>query len=215
MTALRRISSSGTGYGGRDDDGFLLYRRSRPDDFRSSAPTTSTLVDMLQQETAAERNIAAVRSSRFITQLGQIKMITGYSWDKIANLLSCTRQSLYNWRDGLVVTDMNIRAVQRMHDVLSHINQDNPVETRAVLEANDGAIFKLLKEGMFEVAKRRAGEGIGSGAIRRAGRVNELPGRQDHWTDRVAAGPEEVLGDNDGFEPTVLRRRGAPRKSNR
>ncbi|MDK1494075.1 hypothetical protein QN219_29280 [Sinorhizobium sp. 7-81] len=142
-------------------------------------------------------------------------MITGYSWEKIATLLSCTRQSLYNWRDGLVVTDMNIRAVQRTHDALSHINRDNPVETRAVLEANDGAIFKLLKDGMFDEAKRLAGEGVGSGAITRAGRVNELPSRQDHWTDRVTAGPEEALGDNGGFEQTVIKRRGAPRKSDR
>ncbi|OWV69849.1 hypothetical protein ATY75_09320 [Rhizobium sp. N122] len=210
MTALRRASFGGTGsYGGDGGEDFLLYRRSRPDGYRSSAPTTSTLSDLFQADSVSERNANAVKSSRFISQLGEIKMITGYSWEKIAILLSCTRQSLYNWRDGLVVTDLNIRAVQRMHEAISFIDRDNPVETRAVLEANDQAIFKLLKEGMLEEAKRRAGKGAGGGALRV---VDELIGRHDHWTDRVAASSDVPLGDNDGFAPTALKRRGAPRK---
>lgn len=96
-----------------------------------------------------------------------------------------------------------------MHEALSFIDRDNPVETRAVLEANDQAIFKLLKEGMLEEAKRRAGKGAGGGAIRV---VDELIGRDDHWTDRVAASSDAPLGANDGFAPTALKQRGAPRK---
>jgi hypothetical protein len=165
---------------------------------------------MQRTETDEERQEAAAQSATFITQIGQIKMMTGYTWDRLADLLSCSRQSLYNWRDGLVVTDANIRAVQRMHEALAFVDRGDPTETRAVLEANEAAIFKMLKAGDFEEAKRTAGQGRGSAHGRPSPLVNGARERQDHWTDRIAASSDDPL-ENQGFKPRKTTRRGPPR----
>lgn len=209
MTAHRKFSSSGTshsGFGDRLD--FQQVRRHQG--FRASSPTTSTLLDMQRTETEEERLEAAANSATFIIQIGQLKMMTGYSWDRLAELLSCSRQSLYNWRDGLVVTDANIRAVQRMHEALAFIDRGDPTETRAVLEANDAIIFKTLKTGDVESAKRAAGQGRGSVHGRPSPLVKGTGELQDHWTDRIAASSDETF-ENGGFKPRKTSRRGPPR----
>lgn len=209
MTPHRKFSSSGTshtGYGDRVDFRYV----SRHQGFRSSSPTTSTLTDMERTETEEQRVEAAAQSATFITQIGQLKMMTGYTWDRLAELLSCSRQSLYNWRDGLNVIDANIRAVQRMHEALAFIDRGDPTETRAVLEANEAAIFRMLKGGDFEEGKRMAGRGQGSAHGRTSPLVNGVRQLQDHWTDRVAASSDEPF-ENEGFAPRKTTRRGVPR----
>jgi len=209
MTAHPKFSSSGTNQSGFGDRLDFMYVR-RHQGFRASSPTTSTLLDMQRTETDEERLEAAAQSATFITQIGQLKMMTGYTWDRLADLLSCSRQSLYNWRDGLVVTDANIRAVQRMHESIGFIDRGNPTETRAVLEANDTRIFRMLKAGELEAAKLMAGKGIGSTHSRPPPLVNGARELQDHWTDRIAASSDEVL-ENGGFKPRKTSRRGPPR----
>jgi hypothetical protein len=197
MTALRQ-SNFGTGYTGGGHDGlFVALQKQSEAAYRSSSPTTSSPAGFFQPETPAERNSKAVRSSRFVTQIGQIKLITGYPWEKIADLLNCSRQSVYNWRDGIAISDANIRAVQRMYEALSFINRDIPVETRAILEANDGAIYNLLKAGKFDDAKCQAGEGVGSKSTLGPGMVKETPSHQDHWTSRIAFAGD--VSESDGF----------------
>ncbi|AYD01606.1 hypothetical protein [Neorhizobium sp. NCHU2750] len=209
MTTHRKFSSSGTSHSGFGDRLDFMYLR-RHQGFRASSPTTSTLLDMQRTETDEERLELAAQSATFITQIGQLKMMTGYTWDRLAELLSCSRQSLYNWRDGLTVTDANIRAVQRMHEALAFIDRGDPTETRAVLEANGALVFKTLKGGDLEEGKRLAGKGSGSTHGRPPPLVNGARQLQDHWTDRIAASSDDPL-ENGGFKPRKTSRRGPPR----
>lgn len=209
MTALRKFSSSGTSHTGFGD-GLEFMDVRRHQGFRASSPTTSTLLDMQRNKTDEERLESAAQSATFITQIGQLKMMTGYTWDRLADLLSCSRQSLYNWRYGLVVTDANIRTIQRMHEALAFLDRGDPTETRAVLEANGALVFKTLKDSDFEEGKRLAGKGRGSVHGRPSPLVNGARQLQDHWTDRIAASSDELF-EGEGFTPRKTTRRGPPR----
>lgn len=141
---------------------------------------------------------ADAEGKRVYTKLFDLQRITGYSVTRIAELMSCSRQSIHNWQRGEALSERSIRDIARMHDALSFIDRGGQVETKHVLEQNDGEIFKLLKALDFDNAKRTAGPGKAQDDTFWKGIVNERPGRQDHWTDRLNAVSDEPLP-NDGF----------------
>jgi hypothetical protein len=136
---------------------------------------------------------------RTYTQLFDLKRLTGYSWTRIAELMSCSRVSINNWKSGVAPGDRSIRDISRMHDALSYIDRGSQIDTRAALEANDGEVFVLLKSLDFDRAKKGAGQGVGGADSFWKGIVNELPGSQNDWMDTVNAQQGGALGDNEGF----------------
>ncbi|MBB4170836.1 MULTISPECIES: hypothetical protein [unclassified Rhizobium] len=136
---------------------------------------------------------------RTYTQLHELKRITGYSWTRISELLSCSRVSVHNWINGVAPGDRTIRDIGRMYDALAYIDRGSQADTKTVLEAEDGAVFKLLKNLDFERAKKTAGQGAGNIDNFWKGVVNKLPGQEDHWTETVNALSGSPLGDNEGF----------------
>lgn len=162
--------------------------------------TISQSMDLWRGGTGAEAVPAKAdaEGKRVYTKLFDLQRITGYSWTRIAELMSCSRQSIHNWQRGEALSERSIRDIARMHDALSFIDRGSQVETKDVLEKDEGQVFKLLKGLDFENAKSLAGPGTAQDDMFWKGIVNERPGRQDHWTDRLDAISDEPLP-NDGF----------------
>jgi hypothetical protein len=50
---------------------------------------------------------------RVYTKLFDLQRITGYSWTRIAELMSCSRQSIHNWQRGEALSERSIRDIAR------------------------------------------------------------------------------------------------------
>jgi hypothetical protein len=133
-------------------------------------------------------NEASKRIPRDIPgQLAEIRVLTGYGWERIAKLLRSTRQAVYNWTNGASISEVNREHLAKLFATLSYIDRGSAEENRALLDSSlDGRMLsEWLSEGEFELVRNFAGRG--------SGRPDEKwgpPGRRkvaasDHWFTRI------------------------------
>lgn len=142
--------------------------------------------------------------------LATIKRITGFSWERIGALLGCSRQTVYNWTQGEPVKSENARDVAQLRETLAYIDRGSQAETVSVLEGEVGgrSIVSMIEAGEFSVARRLAGKGRGRPTATWTQMQPQKPsGRQDHWTDRIAAADDDDVDRRAGFVPNKVIKR--------
>jgi hypothetical protein len=167
----------------------------------TTMPTHGTL---LRQGTAASASPTVLPGQVDVPLLlADIKRITGFSWEKIGGLLSCTRQTVYNWTQGEAIKSENVKQVVALHETLTHIDRGSQSETAALLETTLGgrSILDMIACGEFTTVRRVAGRGPGRPTSHWASMERQPSGRQDHWTDRIAAEVPEPAENGAGFDP--------------
>jgi hypothetical protein len=175
----------------------------------TSASDGPRLPALFERGTSARAGVVSSSSAKpdVPLRLSEIKRITGFSWDRVGAMLGCTRQTVYNWTQGEAVKPENARQVASLHEALKHIDRGGQVETVAVLEStvNGRSIMDMLTAGEHQAAMRLARKGSGRQTSGWTPMQAQKPsGRQDHWTDRVAAQAEDTVDDGSGFGPTVI-----------
>lgn len=121
--------------------------------------------------------------------VNEIRRLTGYSWDRIARILGCTRQAIYNWMTGGKISDDNREKLAQLHAVLRYIDLGLAEENRRVLDRDHEGytLADMLAEGRFEEVRELAGRGPGrpdENWLRP--RPQSVEGR-DHWYERLVA----------------------------
>jgi hypothetical protein len=157
-------------------------------------------------------------SSRSPTALAEIKRVTGWSWDRIARILGCTRQAVHGWILGREVNAVNAERIARLRATLAFVSRETSENTRELLDAptGDGRIVAdLLADQEFSKVRELLGAGSGMRDVTPWTRLSEQvePGRDTHWFDRLADTqgvgiPLEIVPSPGEKRRIVVRRKG-------
>lgn len=194
------------------DDNFLEGLAQRATSSSSTLVALPTAGTLLKSGTAARANVTTIADDQknVPMYLAMIKRITGFSWEKIGALLGFSRQTVYNWTQGEQVKLDNARQVAELHETLVYVDRGSQAETVAVLETEIGGrtILAMMEAGEFAVAKRLVGKGRGQPTATWTRMQPQKPsGRQDHWTDRIAAADHEVVDAGPDYVPNKVVKR--------
>jgi DNA-binding transcriptional regulator YiaG len=122
--------------------------------------------------------------------IGELRRLTGFTWEKLARLFNVSRRSLHFWASGKAMTPSNEEHLLRLLAVVRKVDRGSASTTRAALLAprGDGSIpFDLLAAGDYEGVLSSLGAGRA-----RAPR----PAKQSAEASAVRAPrpPEELVG---------------------
>lgn len=151
---------------------------------------------MLRRGTAASASPTVLTAPDDVPlMLSEIKRMTGFGWNEIGELLSCTRQTVYNWTQGAAVRPENAKRISALHETVKFFDRGSQEENAGLIATSYAGrtVRDILTSGEFAVVRRLAGRGAGRPTARWSP-VEPVPsGRQDHWTDRIGADtPDEV-----------------------
>jgi len=85
--------------------------------------------------------------------IGELRRLSGLTWDQLARLFKVSRRSLHFWASGKAMTPANEEHLQRVLAVVRKVDRGSASANRAVLlvARNDGTIpFDLLAQGQYE-----------------------------------------------------------------
>lgn len=92
--------------------------------------------------------------------IGDVRRLSGLTWEQLARLLSVSRRTLHFWASGKPMTPGNEEHLQRLLGVLQKIDRGSSSANRAMLlgSRDDGAIpLDLLRAGDYDDVLRRLG----------------------------------------------------------
>lgn len=131
--------------------------------------------------------------------IGELRRLSGLTWDQLARIFSVSRRSLHFWASGKPMSPSNEEHLQRVLAVVRKIDRGAPSANRTALLGvrEDGSIpFDLLVAGDYE----RALSLLGPGDARRASppKLSE-----EARAARAPRPPEELVGAlQDRIHPT-------------
>lgn len=138
--------------------------------------------------------------------VGELRRLSGFTWDQLARIFSVSRRSLHFWASGKPMTPGNEERLQRLLSVVRKIDRGSAAANRAALLGvrEDGSLpFDLLAAGDYE----RVLTLLGQGEKRRAA----LPRLSaEARATRTPPPPDELVGAlQDRIHPTSGRLRAA------
>jgi hypothetical protein len=155
----------------------------------SSASATEVLPrSTIVGQTTAGTTVDSARSVG--TTLGELRRLTGLTWDQLSRVFGVSRRSLHFWASGKAMAATNEEHLQRLLVVARRIDRGSAGANRAALlgAREDGSIpFDLLTAGEYE----RVVSLLGTGEILRAPSPKLSAPAQ---AARAARRPEELVG---------------------
>jgi transcriptional regulator with XRE-family HTH domain len=137
--------------------------------------------------------------------IGELRRLSGLTWDQLGRLLGVSRRSLCFWASGKVMAPANEEHLHRVLETIRKINRGTAAANRAVLLAvsKDGAsTFDLFADGQYD--RVIAGVGVGGAPERPAPK----PLSQAARDARKPPPPEELVN---ALQASVHREIGRPR----
>ncbi len=118
---------------------------------------------MPQRRKAPEAS-ALVPGFRARDAIFELRRLTGFTWDDLANLLSVTRRSLHLWANGGPINTPNEKRVRDFLVAMRKLDRGTARENRSLLIApqpEGGVISDLLRSQRFDEALALVGRGRG------------------------------------------------------
>ncbi len=138
-------------------------------------------------------------SERAGAAIGELRRLSGFTWDQLARLFNVSRRSVHFWASGKPLTPSNEERLQRLLGVARKVDRGSASVNRAALLGvrEDGSIpFDLLVDGEYE----RVTALLTAGELRRA-RPPKLS--EKVRGARVPLPPEDLVGAHqDRIHPT-------------
>lgn len=158
--------------------------------------TTSGLPLSFQLDNSAEVSRAA---------LGELRKLSGLTWEQLAKLFNVSRRSLHFWASGQPLSRFNEENLNRLLSTIQYINRGSASINRNLLLSSspDGKLlFDLLVAGDHEQVKRI----LGPGNISRKPQL--MPLSKDASTLRLPPPPEDLV---DALQEPIHREAGRSR----
>lgn len=129
------------------DSYFRTWKKAIAESFES--------VDCAPAETGGDSN------EHTRTAIAELRRLAGLTWEELARLFGVSRRSVHFWASGNPLNSQNEKFLLGVHDVIVHVDRGDARATRrALLEVQDGeSALDLLREGRFENARKRLGDG--------------------------------------------------------
>jgi DNA-binding transcriptional regulator YiaG len=121
--------------------------------------------DILLRSPRADQTSAGtlVSSNVASSGIGELRRLSGLTWDQLARLFNLSRRSLHFWASGRRMTPSNEEHLQRLLAVVRNIDRGTASANRAILlGVCEGGIlpFDLLAAGNYERALSLLGTGV-------------------------------------------------------
>lgn len=91
----------------------------------------------------------------------EIRRRSGLTWAELGDLFGVSRRSVHYWANGQPVSAGHDRTIRRILVAIRYLDQGSQAGTRSLLLAVDRdtgtSTFDLLRDGCFELAKKRVG----------------------------------------------------------
>ncbi len=125
------------------------------------ADTTQLSQRIAAQTTAG--TLASVAAPSGAT-IGELRKLSGLTWDQLARMFNVSRRSLHFWASGKTMTSSNEEHLQRLLGVVRKVDRGSASTNRAMLLGvlGDGNLpFDLLAAGHYERVLSQLGRGEG------------------------------------------------------
>jgi transcriptional regulator with XRE-family HTH domain len=122
--------------------------------------------------------------------IGELRRLSGFTWDQLARLFNVSRRSLHFWASGKPMASDNEEHLQRLLAVIRKIDRGSASENRTALLSvrEDGSIpFDLLAAGDYERVRSLLGPG-------EARRVRPPRISDEARKGRAQRPPDELVG---------------------
>ncbi len=96
--------------------------------------------------------------------ISQLRMVTGLTWEQLADLFGTSRRALHFWASGDAMSNENFDHLCRLMAIMQKIDRGSAAANRQVLHDKTKVgptAFDLLKRKDYEAALRLVGEGVG------------------------------------------------------
>jgi len=138
--------------------------------FFMSHSSTSTYIASVNQELLASLEITTSgitlpsASSPEATQkaLGELRRLSGLTWEQLAKLFNVSRRSLHFWASGQPLSRFNEEQLNRLLGTIQYINRGSASLNRSLLlkpDDNGNPLFDLLVAGKHKEFKQLVGAG--------------------------------------------------------
>lgn len=122
--------------------------------------------------------------------IGELRRLTGFTWDQLARLFNVNRRSLHFWASGKAMNLSNEEHLLRLLAVVRKMDRGSASTNRATLlnPRGDGSIlFDLLAAGDYEgvLSSVGAGQACGPRPAKQSAEASAI---------RVPRAPEELIG---------------------
>jgi DNA-binding transcriptional regulator YiaG len=121
----------------------------------------STVVYVLEHSTTAGATVA--NESMAAAQIGELRRLTGFTWDQLANLFGLSRRSLHFWASGKPMASANEEHLLRLLATIRKLDRGSASQNRTLLltASSSGEVpMDLLVARQYERALQIIGEGI-------------------------------------------------------
>ena len=121
--------------------------------------------------------------------IGELRRLSGLTWDRLAGLFGVDRRSLHFWASGKPMNAGNEERLHRLLGVLRRIDRGSAAANRAALldaDADDELPLDLLARGEYDEAVARLGAGKGRRVVHASPSVAER-------ARRAPRPPEELV----------------------
>lgn len=148
---------------------------------------------MLQSQRVVVQTTAGVPVSVAIPSgfaIGELRRLSGLTWDQLARLFNVSRRSLHFWASGKAMAPSNEEHLHRLLAVVRKVNRGSASANRAMLlrVCEDGNLpFDLLAAGHYERVVSLLGSGEGR-------RVSPRQLSEEVRAARAPQSPEELVG---------------------
>lgn len=127
-------------------------------------PATSSRTDLIKFLAgllAAEKRAHAVKAALASENVYELRRLTGFTWQRLADLLNVDRRTLNNWVKGAEIRERNRQHIAETLSVLRFVDRGSAEENAAALTERtlDRSPFDVIKEGRYLNARLYMGHG--------------------------------------------------------
>lgn len=164
-----------------------------PSSTASDRSLSDPLVDLLR----ATKREASVIEKDATKNLFEIRRLTGFTWEKLANLLNVDRRTLCNWVKGSEIRDSNRSRIAKTLRILRYSDRGSSDDNAKALNftlTNGATAFEMIKAGRFPEARYAMGHGISrAGSFPQTNQMVSIGG----WDLQPLTMHEDASGDDD------------------
>ncbi|MEO1741293.1 MAG: helix-turn-helix transcriptional regulator [Cyanobacteria bacterium J06629_9] len=108
----------------------------------------------------ASRLVVQTNSISVPSSLGELRRLSGLTWEQLARLFNVSRRSVHFWASGKPISRFNEETISKLLDTLRYIDRGSASENRKLLlrSFGNGVVpFDLLVAGKYEDVKAMLG----------------------------------------------------------
>ena len=167
----------------------------------ASTSANRSIAESIAELLRAVSRATLVNTAKASENLFELRRLTGFTWERLSNLLKVERRTLHNWVKGGEIRDSNRRHIAETLKVLRYADRGTAEENAAALSqpSPEGVTpFEEIVAGRYAEARSLLSHGASRPSMTASMR---LPSLDSRW-GLIAMEIHEAASADDVFEPT-------------